>query len=140
MTSESFERAVETRASVLVVDDDPDIRETARLLLEPHRFEVDTASDGPMGLKAARSRAYDVVVLDINMPGVDGIKLGHVLRADPKTASSQIIVQTSLSESWVRQRFAGYDAFVSKPPTTINLVQAVLRLLHHEVELGQSGK
>ncbi len=129
--TEAFPR--ESLPSVLVVDDDSDILETARLLLEPRGYVVDTAVDGWQGLLAAHARHYDVIVLDVNMPGLDGPELGRALREDPATASSPLIFQTSLDERELQARFDGYDAYVPKPAGAVGLVEAVSKVLHRDL-------
>jgi CheY-like chemotaxis protein len=116
-------------ARVLVVDDEIDLLDAARMLLERCGYRVDTAVDGRLGLAAARAKSYDVVVLDITMPNMDGIALGNALRADRMTCEAMIIVHTALSESWVRSVFADYDLFLSKPGGSGLLAQSIAQLL-----------
>jgi CheY-like chemotaxis protein len=78
----------------------------------------------------------DVVILDITMPGMDGIELGHALRVDPATASTMIIVHTALSEYWVRSFFADYDLFLSKPEDSGRLASSVIQLLRERSARG----
>jgi CheY-like chemotaxis protein len=121
-------------AQVLVVDDDPDMLDLARMILEPRGYLVDTAADGRLGLAAAQAKAYDVVVLDITMPIMDGIELGNTLRSDRSTSDSMIIVHTALNEAWVRSLFAAYDLFLSKPDGSNRLADGVSELLHERQE------
>lgn len=122
-------QAVARRASVLVVDDDSDILDLARLLLEASQCQVDTARDGWQGLAAARARSHDAIVLDITMPHLDGIELGTLLRADPLTRDVLIVVHTALNEGWLRSFFTDYDLFLSKPRDSGRLAEAVLGLV-----------
>jgi two-component system chemotaxis response regulator CheY len=117
-----------TRAHILVVDDDPDMRETARLLLEPHGYVVDTAADGAAGLAAARATRYDVVITDIAMPGMNGMELGRALRRDPLVCSVGMIVHTALDESQVRRSFVEYDVFVPKACAYGRMLEAISKL------------
>jgi CheY-like chemotaxis protein len=61
-------------ARILVIDDDPDIRDTVRRMLESRGHSVETASDGTAGINALAQRAPDLVITDIFMPGRDGIE------------------------------------------------------------------
>ena len=124
----------EVPARVLVVDDDVDMLELARMLLEPRGYEVDVAVDGRQGLVSARTSRYDVIVTDITMPHMDGIEFGHALRADQTTRDAIIVVHSALDESWVRRSFAGYDLFLAKPEHTGRLVAAVAQLLQERLE------
>jgi CheY-like chemotaxis protein len=119
----------ESSARVLVVDDEIDTLELARALLEPLGYMVDTAMDGRLGLAAARAVAYDVVVLDIIMPNMDGIELGTALRANRSTANSMIIVHSALGEERVRGLFPEFDLFLAKPEQSNRLAESVTELL-----------
>ena len=73
-------------ARILVVDDDADIRRLARTLLESAGHEVRTAADGLEGLAAAQDGGLDLILLDINMPEMDGWETLRLLKAEPRTA------------------------------------------------------
>ena len=101
---------------VLVIEDDWDILEVLKLMLEDEGHHVVTAKDGRAGLDtlAAAGKAFDVVVMDISMPGLSGIEVAQALRADAKTADVRIAIHTALDEHWVRARFSDYDLFLTK--------------------------
>ena len=80
---------------VLVVDDEADTLDLARMLLEPRGYEVATALDGREGLAKAQSGTFDVIVTDVTMPHMDGIALGNALRVNPNTRSAGIIVHSA---------------------------------------------
>ena len=62
-------------AKILVIDDEPSIVNLVTAYLKPEGYEVFTATDGPSGLKSARSFKPDLIILDIMLPGIDGIEL-----------------------------------------------------------------
>jgi CheY-like chemotaxis protein len=84
---------------ILVVDDDPDIVEVLRCLLHDAGYEVVTADDGA-ALPLARERQPRVILLDILMPGMDGVEMSRCLRADPATAHIPIIA-LSATPQWL---------------------------------------
>jgi two-component system cell cycle response regulator DivK len=104
-------------ARVLVVEDNPRNLKLARDVLRHAGFDVLEAACAEDGLTLAREHRPDVVLLDIQLPGMDGIEaLGH-LRADPATARMTVIALTAFAMKTDRQRFleAGFDAYVEKP-------------------------
>ncbi|MEO8836896.1 MAG: response regulator [Caldimonas sp.] len=114
---------------ILVIEDDPDILEVLKLMLEYEGHQVVIAKDGRAALAAAASRPFDVVVMDISMPEMSGIDVAAALRGDPKTADVYIAIHTGLDERWVRERFADYDAFLTKADDADILVGEIARLL-----------
>jgi len=73
---------------ILVVDDEPSIVKLVTVYLKPEGYEVLTAADGPSGLKAARLFKPDVMILDIMLPGMDGLELLQQLRRGSQAMSS----------------------------------------------------
>ena len=90
-------------ARALVVDDEPEIRETLAEILELDGFQVDLAANGFSALQQAEAADYDLVVSDINMPGMDGMELYHRLRRlRPDLAASFVVVTGNLTSNAVR--------------------------------------
>lgn len=116
---------------VLVVDDQEDIREMARLVLTGAGYEVATAASGPEGLKRARESAFDLVLLDINMPGLDGWATLRLLRADEGLDDLAVAMFSVKSE--VRDKVAslkdGAIDYITKPFGVDELVNRVSRIL-----------
>lgn len=118
-------------ARVLVVDDDTDILELVKLLLEDAGFAVETANCGQAAidrLRLEKIARLDVVVLDINMPDVDGFKVAGEIRALQHCRRTQIAFHTAMSEDWVRESFDHFDDFLSKPLAGAELVERIGRL------------
>ena len=102
---------------VLVVDDHPINLELARFVLENHGCQVDTASGGEAALSQIARRRPEVVLLDIQMPGVDGFEVVRRLRSDPATRSIVLVAFTAYAMPGDERRFlaAGFDAYLPKP-------------------------
>jgi DNA-binding response OmpR family regulator len=112
---------------VLVVDDDDMIRRLVRAVLEADEFEVVEARDGEMALRLASQTQPAVVVLDIMMPGLDGVEVCR--RLDHERV--KVIVLTARDDPRVEKacRDAGADAFLTKPFSSVDLLDLVAELL-----------
>jgi two-component system alkaline phosphatase synthesis response regulator PhoP len=119
-------------AKILVIDDEQSILDLATAYLRKEGYEVYTAMDGPSGLKAARSFKPDLVVLDVMLPGMDGIELLTRLRRE---SDVYVIMLTAKSEETdkVIGLSVGADDYLTKPFSPRELVarvKAALRRLH----------
>ena len=116
---------------VLVADDDADIRDLVAFKLEQAGFEVIAVEDGQTALEQARSRQPALAVLDVSMPGLSGIDVCRMLRADPATTGMLIIMLTArVQEQDVEGGFsAGADDYVTKPFSPRELVSRIQALL-----------
>ncbi len=124
--------------TVLVVDDEPKIAQLARDYLEHAGFTVLTAGDGPSAVQAARVRRPDLVVLDLGLPGLDGLE---VLRSIRATGPTPIVVLTARDTELDKLLGLelGADDYVTKPFSPRELVarvRAVLRRSERTPELG----
>jgi DNA-binding response OmpR family regulator len=116
---------------VLVADDDADIRDLVAFKLEQAGFEVLAVEDGQAALDQARSHRPTLAVLDVSMPGLSGIDVCRMLRADSATADMLIIMLTArVQEQDVEGGFsAGADDYVTKPFSPRELVSRIQSLL-----------
>ncbi len=114
-------------ASILVIEDDPSIRQNLVRLLEMEGHQADAAPDGLAGVEAARTHHPDLVLCDVMMPGLDGHGVIQALQAEPATAAASFIFLTARSDrSDVRQGMAlGADDYLTKPFSRDDVVQAV---------------
>ena len=87
-----------TKETVLVIEDEPDIVELIRYWLEREGYLVMTASDGEQGLAEALERKPDLIVLDLMLPGIDGLEVCRRLREAEATAATPLIMLTARSE------------------------------------------
>jgi two-component system alkaline phosphatase synthesis response regulator PhoP len=102
---------------ILVVDDEDDIVEVLKYNLEKEGYEVKTATDGLSAIEAARSFNPHLIILDIMMPGMDGIEVCNRLRAMPEFSTTIIAFLTARSESFtqISALDSGGDDFINKP-------------------------
>jgi DNA-binding response OmpR family regulator len=116
---------------VLVADDDADIRDLVAFKLEQSGLEVIAVEDGQAALEQARARLPTLAVLDVSMPGLSGIDVCRMLRADAATAGMLIIMLTArVQEHDVEGGFsAGADDYVTKPFSPRELVSRIQALL-----------
>jgi CheY-like chemotaxis protein len=112
-----FFYVLDDEARLLFVDDDPILREFAQVNLASAAAEVDVAADGVEALEALSRRRYDLLLVDLDMPRMDGFELLAHLRADPATAHLPVVVETGREdvEAIDRAFRAGATAFVTKP-------------------------
>lgn len=118
-------------ATVLVVDDEKDLVELVRYHLEKDGMKCLEAQDGETALQLARERTPDLIVLDLMLPGVDGLEVCRKLRKDPKTASVAIIMLTAKAEEVDRVvgLEMGADDYMVKPFSPRELVARVKAVL-----------
>jgi two-component system cell cycle response regulator DivK len=104
-------------ACILIVDDNATNLKLAVRLLEHAGHAVLGANDGPAGLQLARDRLPDLVLMDIQMPGMDGVAALRELRADPAIARIRVVALTALAMTGDRESLlaAGFDAYLAKP-------------------------
>ena len=102
---------------ILAVDDEQDIVELLSYNLSREGFEVTTATDGEEALKKIRAKSFDLVILDLMMPGIQGMELCRILRNDPKTKNLPIIMLTAKTEEVDRilGLEMGADDYITKP-------------------------
>ena len=114
-------------ATVLIVDDDEDNLTIVSSFLLRGGYEVRIARDGPTALASVRQQRPDVVLLDVMMPGMDGMQVLDHLKLDPKTASIPIVMVTAKTQD--EDVLAGYqsgaDYFITKPFTARDILHAI---------------
>ena len=120
------------RQTVLVVDDEEDILELVKYNLAKEGFLIECAATGEEALAAARTKRPDLVVLDLMLPGIDGLEVCRRLKKDPKTEGLPVVMLTAKGEEAdvVTGLELGADDYVTKPfsPRVLTArVRAVLR-------------
>jgi len=120
---------------ILVVDDFEDARDLYAEYLRMRGFEVTCAADGEAALHLALPAVYDLVVLDLAMPRMDGIAVLRALRGSPQTAKTPIIILSASvgNEARAQTLGAGADLFLEKPCLPDELEKAVLALLEARI-------
>ena len=123
--------------SVLVVDDEPRIVQLARDYLEHAGFTVLTASDGPGAVTLARTRHPDLVVLDLGLPGLDGLDVTRALRRESDLPIIMLTARSEESDKLVGLEL-GADDYITKPFSPKELVARVRAVLRR-AEGARSG-
>jgi DNA-binding response OmpR family regulator len=123
-------------ARVLVVEDDPNIRDLVALHLGLEGWTTDAKSDGNDGLRAARAEAYDAIVLDVMLPGLDGITLCRAIRRDSPNAQTPILMLTARREEAdkVLGLESGADDYLTKPFGMREFIARVRALLRRRTQ------
>ncbi|HZP66946.1 MAG TPA: response regulator, partial [Rudaea sp.] len=118
-------------ARVLLVEDNDINRQVASELLQSLGLAADCAADGLEALERARDERYDVILMDVQMPRLDGIEATKRLKQDPRTRDIPVVALTAHAMSGDRQRFleAGMDDYLTKPIEETELVHALARWL-----------
>jgi two-component system KDP operon response regulator KdpE len=114
---------------ILVVDDDPQIRRVLKVTLAGQGFEVDDARNGEVALEKLRDTRFDLLLLDINMPGMNGLEVCRAIRASSEVAIIMLTVRDDEADT-VEALDAGSDDYVTKPfkPSELSArIRAALR-------------
>lgn len=127
---------------ILVVDDESDIRELITYNLKKEGFITDTASDGETALAIIRKHTFDLIILDLMLPGIQGIELCKILRNDPKTSKIPIIMLTAKGEEVDRilGLEMGADDYITKPFSPRELIARVRAILRRTVKEPEPEK
>ena len=124
------------RANILVVDDEKDILELVSYNLQKEGFKIATSKNGEEALTLVKKESYDLIILDLMMPGIDGMELCKVLKSSQETASIPIIMLTARSEEldMVLGLEMGADDYVTKPFSPRELIARVRAVLRRSKE------
>lgn len=124
---------------ILLIDDDPDVREAITVILEAQPYTVVTAEDGIEGLEKIRQETPDLIILDLLMPRLDGFGVVRQLKEDPRFAKYSripILILTAVQEDASRRRYEletglelDVDDYVEKPIAPDELLHRVGKLL-----------
>ena len=131
-------RQMSTRARLLVVEDEAAIRSGLEDVFVFHGYTVDAVGDGNEGLRRALSGRYDLVLLDVMLPGVDGFQICDQVRAvDPAQPIIMLTARTA-DEDIITGLRLGADDYVAKPFSVAQLVLRVEAVLRRSLGIGQS--
>lgn len=114
---------------ILVVDDDPQIRRVMRVTLTGQGYEVDDAKNGDSALEKVREQRFDLVLLDMNMPGMIGLETCRAIRSQSEIGIIMLTVRDTESDK-VEALDAGADDYITKPynpPELLARIRAALR-------------
>ena len=120
---------------ILVVEDNPNNRKLIKDVLTYYGYEVIEATNGEEGINLAREHSPSLIIMDIQMPVMDGITAAKILKNDPLTKGIKMIALTSFAMKGDRERFieAGFDDYLSKPIDTRQLPEIVKKYAGSEV-------
>ena len=119
---------------ILIVEDNENNRSLLWDILTFHGYAVSVAADGQEGVSLARELMPDLILMDIQMPGMDGMTAGGILKGDPATSGLKIIALTSFAMRGDQEKFlaAGFDGYLSKPISSRELPGLVKQWLEEE--------
>lgn len=126
-----FGRKKAEKPKILIVEDEPGLVQTIQDRLEMFEYRVVTACNGKEGLEKAIAEKPDVVLLDVNMPTMDGFEMLEALRKHPEAAGCAVIMVTVRDgrEDIARAEACGVEDYVTKPFELGELVEKVERVL-----------
>jgi len=117
-----------TPRRILVIEDDPDIASLMQLHLQDTGYEIDMARDGVGGLQQALSKSYDLVILDLMLPGIDGLELCRKLRGASRYSLILMVTAKSTELDRVLGLEVGADDYLTKPFSILELLARVKAL------------
>ncbi len=140
-TLESMEGAPDPRRTVLVVEDEANIRELICLHLGLEQLACVQAADGHEGLRLARERAFDLIILDLMLPGLDGVTVCRAVRRESANEGTPILMLTARREESdkVLGLESGADDYLTKPFGVRELVARVRALLRRRPLVAAAG-
>jgi pilus assembly protein CpaE len=118
-------------AHILVIDDDPDLQHVIRIMLQRGGHTAMIVGSGESGLEALRTEAFDLVICDVMMPGLDGYELTRRIRADDRLKDILVLMLTARAQpvDYESALAAGADAYLAKPVSHQQLNEKVTSLL-----------
>ena len=127
---------------ILAVDDEHDILELLSYNLSKEGFDVVSAMDGEEALKKIGEKSFDLIILDLMMPGLQGMELCRILRNDPKTKNLPIIMLTARTEELDRVLGLemGADDYITKPFSPRELIARIKAVLRRSERVVPEGK
>jgi two-component system phosphate regulon response regulator PhoB len=123
------------KENILIVDDEEDVLELLRFNLEKNGYKIDAAISGEEALTKARAKLPDLIILDLMLPGIDGLEVCKRLKGDSKTANIPVIMLTAKSEEAdiVTGLELGAQDYITKPFSPKVLVARVRRILQRTI-------
>lgn len=115
------------KKTILIVDDEPDIVETIKFLLESEGFGCLTAFDGEEALRLARESSPDLIILDVMLPKINGYKVSRLLKFDAKYKDIPVLMVTARTQEEDRLigQETGADEYITKPFDIDNILEKI---------------
>jgi CheY-like chemotaxis protein len=119
------------KGTLLVIEDNPKNMKLVRDLLQIGRYQVFEATDAESGIKLAREHQPDVILMDLKLPGMDGLSATRIIRADAELKDTAIAALTAHVMQGIEEkaRRAGCDEFIPKPIDTRSFLDTISKLL-----------
>ena len=116
---------------ILIVEDNPQNRLLVKDVLEFYGYEIMEAEDGQAGIEMAKKYKPDLILMDLQMPVMDGFTAGKIIRGDPDTKNIKMIAVTSFAMLGDKERVmeAGFDHYIAKPINTRELPDLIKEIL-----------
>jgi two-component system phosphate regulon response regulator PhoB len=128
-------KAVMAKENILIVDDEEDVLELVRFNLEKNGFKTETATSGEDALAKAKSKLPDLIILDLMLPGIDGLEVCKKLKSESKTENIPVIMLTAKSEESdiITGLELGAQDYITKPFSPKVLIARVRRILQKTI-------
>jgi DNA-binding response OmpR family regulator len=123
------------KARILVIDDDAEIRDIARAILEPEGYEVQAATTGEQGLRLATEAPPDLILLDLMLPGLNGLEVCRTIRRTSRVPIIMVTARAAAPEKVVGLE-AGADDYLTKPFSIAELRARIHALLRRTAPAG----
>ncbi len=123
--------STKTPLRALVVDDSMTLRRLMDLTLRPVGIDLDFADNGEAAVALTRANRYDIIFLDVLLPGIDGYRVCKTIKADKRTKDTPVVMLTSMNSAFdkVRGIMAGTNVYLTKPLDRNQLMQAIDKCL-----------
>lgn len=116
-------------AKILVADDEPELLELLRFSLDAAGHEVTAVSDGKTALQKGKAGSFDLIILDVMMPHMDGYHVASEISIDPKAPPVLLLTSRDYGQDQAAIKGSGADAFLSKPFEITELLEVVKNLV-----------
>ena len=132
---------MENKKNILVIEDEPDILEVIKFNLVKESYLVKNSNDGERGLSLARDKKFDLILLDLMLPGIHGLDVCRILKTDNRTSAVPIIIISALGQEAdiVKGLETGADDYITKPFSSNILVARVNAVIRRNSN-GKFGK
>jgi len=120
---------------ILVVDDDTRLTQLLQLVFESRGFGVTIANDGQQALQSLAKELPEAILLDLMMPGMSGLEVCRLVRADPRTSNIPIVILTARYDTAMRREAmqAGATEYLTKPIRPNDLINCLQKVVLHSV-------
>mgnify|MGYP006281845091 CR=1 FL=1 len=117
--------------TILYIEDNPQNMRLVRRMLSSEGYAMLEAADGPTGISLLRQHQPDLVLVDINLPGIDGLEVTRQIKADPDLSAIPVIALTANAMYGDRERYlqSGCDGYLAKPVSRKELLSAIENFL-----------